>query len=118
MVGATAVWFVIERAGYNLPSVLSNALLLLVSILFFWAKSASLLNSRQARRRSPAVINSSDDSLNHELISDSSLDCLVAARGSAIHQNHCHINFLMPLLQDHRQKLSDALVLMYYLFSP
>ncbi|KAG2569626.1 hypothetical protein PVAP13_7NG432600 [Panicum virgatum] len=44
VVGATAVWFVFERAGYSLPSVLANALLLLVAILFFWAKSASLLN--------------------------------------------------------------------------
>ncbi|CAN6236608.1 unnamed protein product [Urochloa humidicola] len=44
VVGATAVWFVFELAGYSLPSVLSNALLLLVAILFFWAKSASLLN--------------------------------------------------------------------------
>jgi len=43
VVGATAVWFVFERAGYSLPSVLANALLL-VAILFFWAKSASLLN--------------------------------------------------------------------------
>jgi len=44
VVGATAVWFVFECAGYSLPSVLANALLLLVAILFFWAKSASLLN--------------------------------------------------------------------------
>jgi reticulon-3 len=44
VVGATTVWFVFERAGYSFPSVLSNALLLLVAILFFWAKSASLLN--------------------------------------------------------------------------
>ncbi|KAL6651594.1 hypothetical protein ACP70R_010519 [Stipagrostis hirtigluma subsp. patula] len=44
VVGATAVWFVFERAGYSFPSVLANALLLLVAILFFWAKSASLLN--------------------------------------------------------------------------
>ncbi|KAM3298659.1 hypothetical protein ACQJBY_040248 [Aegilops geniculata] len=42
--GATLVWFLFERAGYSLASVLSNALLLLVVILFFWAKSASLLN--------------------------------------------------------------------------
>ncbi|XP_047068660.1 reticulon-like protein B11 [Lolium rigidum] len=42
--GATVVWFLFERAGYSLPSVLSNAVLLLVVILFFWAKSASLLN--------------------------------------------------------------------------
>jgi hypothetical protein len=44
VVGATAVWFVFERAGYSVLSVLANALLLLVAILFFWAKSASLLN--------------------------------------------------------------------------
>ncbi|GJN01378.1 hypothetical protein PR202_ga18643 [Eleusine coracana subsp. coracana] len=44
VVGATAVWFVFERAGYSFLSVLANALLLLVAILFFWAKSASLLN--------------------------------------------------------------------------
>nr|CAJ86090.1 H0818H01.12 [Oryza sativa] len=42
--GATAVWFLFERAGYSFPSVMANALLLLVAILFFWAKSASLLN--------------------------------------------------------------------------
>ncbi|KAF7019431.1 unnamed protein product [Triticum aestivum] len=42
--GASVVWFLFERAGYSLASVLSNALLLLVVILFFWAKSASLLN--------------------------------------------------------------------------
>jgi reticulon-3 len=42
--GATAAWLVFERAGYSLLSVLANSLLLLVAILFFWAKSASLLN--------------------------------------------------------------------------
>uniref|UniRef100_A0A0D3G1H0 Reticulon-like protein n=1 Tax=Oryza barthii TaxID=65489 RepID=A0A0D3G1H0_9ORYZ len=42
--GATAVWFLFERAGYSFPSVMANALLLLVAILFVWAKSASLLN--------------------------------------------------------------------------
>ncbi|CAL5029397.1 unnamed protein product [Urochloa decumbens] len=56
VVGATAVWFVFERAGYSLPSVLSNALLLLVAILFFWAKSASLLN-RWATRPLPPLPN-------------------------------------------------------------
>ncbi|KAF0913449.1 hypothetical protein E2562_022341, partial [Oryza meyeriana var. granulata] len=45
VVGATAVWFLFERAGYSLQSVMANALLLLVAILFFWAKSSSLLNS-------------------------------------------------------------------------
>ncbi|KAF0933520.1 hypothetical protein E2562_018602 [Oryza meyeriana var. granulata] len=44
VVGTTAVWFLFERAGYSLPLVMVNALLLLVAILFFWAKSASLLN--------------------------------------------------------------------------
>ncbi|KAG8066636.1 hypothetical protein GUJ93_ZPchr0004g39882 [Zizania palustris] len=42
--GATAVWFLFERAGYSLPSVVANALLLLVVVLFSWSKSASLLN--------------------------------------------------------------------------
>lgn len=41
---STALWFLFERAGYNLLSFISNALFLLVVILFFWAKSASLLN--------------------------------------------------------------------------
>ncbi|CAA2960918.1 reticulon B11 [Olea europaea subsp. europaea] len=42
--GPTALWFLFERAGYNLVTFISNVLLLLVAILFFWAKSASLLN--------------------------------------------------------------------------
>jgi hypothetical protein len=41
---STALWFLFERAGYNLLSFTANVLLLLVAILFFWAKSASLLN--------------------------------------------------------------------------
>ncbi|CAA2972859.1 reticulon B11 [Olea europaea subsp. europaea] len=44
LVGSTALWFLFERAGYNLLSFISNVLLLLVAILFFWVKSASLLN--------------------------------------------------------------------------
>ncbi|KAK6143565.1 hypothetical protein DH2020_023913 [Rehmannia glutinosa] len=44
LVGSTALWFLFEIAGYNLLSFISNVLLLLVAILFFWAKSASLLN--------------------------------------------------------------------------
>lgn len=44
MAGATAIWFLFERAGYSFLSLLANAFLLLVVILFFWAKSASLLN--------------------------------------------------------------------------
>ncbi|CAH9050282.1 unnamed protein product [Cuscuta europaea] len=44
LLGSTALWFLFERAGYNLLSFLSNVLLLLVLILFFWARSASLLN--------------------------------------------------------------------------
>ncbi|XP_026666327.2 reticulon-like protein B11 isoform X1 [Phoenix dactylifera] len=42
--GATAVWFLFERAGYSFLSLMANAFLLVVVILFFWAKSASLLN--------------------------------------------------------------------------
>ncbi|PSS26122.1 Reticulon-like protein [Actinidia chinensis var. chinensis] len=41
---STIIWFLFERAGYNLLSFVANVLLLLVVILFFWAKSASLLN--------------------------------------------------------------------------
>ncbi|XP_057783036.1 reticulon-like protein B11 [Salvia miltiorrhiza] len=44
LVGSTALWFLFERAGYNLLSFISNVLLLLIVILFFWAKSASILN--------------------------------------------------------------------------
>ncbi|KAF7840776.1 reticulon-like protein B11 [Senna tora] len=41
---ASALWFLFERAGYNLLSFVANVLLMLVVILFFWAKAASLLN--------------------------------------------------------------------------
>lgn len=44
IVGGTIVWYIFERAGYNILSLLANAVLLLITILFFWAKSASLLN--------------------------------------------------------------------------
>lgn len=43
MVSST-LWFLFERAGYSLITLVANVLLLLVVILFFWAKSASLLN--------------------------------------------------------------------------
>ncbi|KAL3730421.1 hypothetical protein ACJRO7_027439 [Eucalyptus globulus] len=44
LAGATALWFIFERAGYNVLSFAANVLLLLFAILFLWAKSASLLN--------------------------------------------------------------------------
>ncbi|KZV22997.1 hypothetical protein F511_20398 [Dorcoceras hygrometricum] len=44
LVGSTALWFLFERAGYNLLTFVSSVLLLLVVILFLWAKSALLLN--------------------------------------------------------------------------
>lgn len=44
LISATALWLLFERAGYNPLSFAANVLLLLVVILFFWAKSASLLN--------------------------------------------------------------------------
>lgn len=44
LVSASIMWFLFERAGYNFLSFVANVLLLLVVILFFWAKSASLLN--------------------------------------------------------------------------
>lgn len=39
-----SVWLVFERSGYTLLSLCSSVLLLLLSILFIWAKAASLLN--------------------------------------------------------------------------
>lgn len=44
LVSSTGFWFLFERAGYNLLSFVSNVLLLLVAILFLWAKSATVLN--------------------------------------------------------------------------
>ncbi|KAI4298504.1 hypothetical protein L6164_032055 [Bauhinia variegata] len=44
LASATALWFLFERAGYNFLTFVANVLLLLVVILFFWAKAASLLN--------------------------------------------------------------------------
>lgn len=44
LIGSTVVWLLFERAGYNFLALFANSLLLLVVILFFWAKSASLLN--------------------------------------------------------------------------
>ncbi|KAF5937105.1 hypothetical protein HYC85_024611 [Camellia sinensis] len=44
LVGSTSLWILFERAGYNLLSFAANVLLLLVAVLFFWGKSASLLN--------------------------------------------------------------------------
>ncbi|GLT92656.1 hypothetical protein SLE2022_104830 [Rubroshorea leprosula] len=39
-----AVWVVFERSGYTLLSLVSSVFLLLIVILFLWAKSASILN--------------------------------------------------------------------------
>ncbi|GAB4833941.1 hypothetical protein Ancab_032188 [Ancistrocladus abbreviatus] len=39
-----SVWLVFERSGYTLLSLSSSVLLLLLTILFLWAKSAALLN--------------------------------------------------------------------------
>ncbi|KAL9333564.1 hypothetical protein Peur_073703 [Populus x canadensis] len=44
LVSATTLWILFEKSGYNLLSFVANVLFLLVCILFFWAKSASLLN--------------------------------------------------------------------------
>ncbi|KVH93311.1 reticulon-like protein B11 [Cynara cardunculus var. scolymus] len=44
LIVSTVIWFLFERAGYNFLAFVANALLLVVVILFFWAKSASLLN--------------------------------------------------------------------------
>ncbi|KAE8674295.1 Reticulon-like protein B11 [Hibiscus syriacus] len=44
LVSATTMYYLFEIAGYNFLPFVANVLLLFVVILFFWAKSASLLN--------------------------------------------------------------------------
>lgn len=44
LIVALAAWVVFERSGYTLLSLVSSVLLLLFCILFFWAKSAEILN--------------------------------------------------------------------------
>ncbi|XP_015942168.3 reticulon-like protein B11 [Arachis duranensis] len=44
LASATALWYLFERAGYNFLSFVANVILLLVVILFLWAKSARVLN--------------------------------------------------------------------------
>ncbi|CAM8994095.1 unnamed protein product [Rhodiola kirilowii] len=44
LISTSTLWFLFERGGYNLLGFIANVLLLLVIILFMWAKSASLLN--------------------------------------------------------------------------
>lgn len=44
LIATSIVWFLFEQAGYSFLSLLANVLLLLVGILFFWAKSAAILN--------------------------------------------------------------------------
>ena len=39
-----AAWLVFEKSGYTLLSLVSSVVLLLIVILFLWAKSASILN--------------------------------------------------------------------------
>ncbi|CAJ1977390.1 unnamed protein product [Sphenostylis stenocarpa] len=44
LVSSSTLWYLFERAGYNFLSFVANVVLLLVLILFFWAKAANLLN--------------------------------------------------------------------------
>ncbi|GMP85614.1 hypothetical protein CsSME_00038701 [Camellia sinensis var. sinensis] len=44
LVVTLAGWLVFEKSGYTLLSLVSSVLLLLVVILFLWAKSAAILN--------------------------------------------------------------------------
>ncbi|KAG0491373.1 hypothetical protein HPP92_004771 [Vanilla planifolia] len=43
-VTASVFWILFELVGYSFLSLIANSLILLVFILFFWAKSAALLN--------------------------------------------------------------------------
>ncbi|CAA0807496.1 Reticulon-like protein B11 [Striga hermonthica] len=44
LVSSTSLWFVFVRSGHSFMSFVSNSLFFSVVILFFWAKSASLLS--------------------------------------------------------------------------
>ncbi|PIA54454.1 hypothetical protein AQUCO_00900772v1 [Aquilegia coerulea] len=44
LVVTLAAWVVFEKSGYTLLSLVFNVLLLLITILFLWAKSAEILN--------------------------------------------------------------------------
>ncbi|KAE8692427.1 Reticulon-like protein B12 [Hibiscus syriacus] len=44
LLATLAAWVVFEKSGYTLLSLVSNVLLLLIVILFLWAKSAAILN--------------------------------------------------------------------------
>lgn len=44
VLGMLAAWLIFERSGYTLLSFVSRVLLLLISILFTWAKAAAILN--------------------------------------------------------------------------
>ncbi|XP_072976500.1 reticulon-like protein B12 isoform X1 [Typha angustifolia] len=44
LVGTVAAWVFFYKSGYTLISFLSNVLLLLLSVLFIWAKAAGVLN--------------------------------------------------------------------------
>ncbi|CAN1134484.1 Reticulon-like protein B11 [Linum perenne] len=44
LLASTTAWILFEIAGYSVLTFVANVLFLLVTILFLWAKSASLLN--------------------------------------------------------------------------
>uniref|UniRef100_A0A1D1XYM0 Reticulon-like protein n=1 Tax=Anthurium amnicola TaxID=1678845 RepID=A0A1D1XYM0_9ARAE len=44
LLGTLASWIVFEKSGYTLLSLVASVLLVLVSILFVWAKAAAILN--------------------------------------------------------------------------
>ncbi|OIW06983.1 hypothetical protein TanjilG_18371 [Lupinus angustifolius] len=44
LVSSSALWYLFEHAGYNFLSFIANVMLLLVVIVFLWAKAANLLN--------------------------------------------------------------------------
>ncbi|KAG6488511.1 reticulon-like protein B12 [Zingiber officinale] len=67
LIGVLASWIIFEVAGYTLLSLVSNVLLLLISILFVWAKAAEVLN------RPPPPI--PEMYLNEEMIHEASDFC-------------------------------------------
>ncbi|XVF55135.1 hypothetical protein PTKIN_Ptkin06aG0012200 [Pterospermum kingtungense] len=75
-----AAWVVFEKSGYTLLSLVSSVLLLLIVILFLWAKSAAILN-----RPAPP--------LPELLLSEE----MVNQAGAFV---RCHVNGLLSAFQD------------------